>query len=53
MQRLNVHEFLEQVLAELADLPEGFAASLLVLVEGTSGDRAAAIRRLIEGSTRG
>ena len=48
VQRPNELEFLAEVLAEIEDLPEGFAERLAKLVADKPEDRAEAIRRLIE-----
>jgi hypothetical protein len=48
MVRPNEREFLQEVLRDLADLPEGFARRFLELFDGKDPDRAEAIRRLFE-----
>jgi hypothetical protein len=54
MQRPGEREFLQEVLRELPDLPPGLAQRLVEACDlGALGDRAEALRKLFEDSTRG
>jgi hypothetical protein len=48
VERPNESEFLAEVLAQVKDLPAGFAERLAHLIAEQKEDRAEAIRRLIE-----
>jgi hypothetical protein len=52
MQRPNEREFLQQVLGEIDDLPEGLAERLVEVLDRTAGDRAEALRKLFEDCAR-
>jgi len=53
MQKLNVTEFLREVLAGLDNLPDGFDRRLVALADVTPAQRPAKIRELFEEVTRG
>ena len=52
MQRPNEREFLQQVLGEIDDLPEGLADRFVEVFDRKAGDRADAIRKLFEDFAR-
>ena len=53
MKRLDVAEFLREVLAQLDELPEGFEEKLLDIAASSPITRPAKIRKVIEEATHG
>ncbi|HET8646426.1 MAG TPA: hypothetical protein VFO85_13110 [Vicinamibacteria bacterium] len=55
MQRPSEREFLQAVLRDLPDLPQGLAERLLEIVAAgpLAGDRSEAIRKIFEDAARG
>ena len=53
MRRLDVSEFMQEVLAELDDVPEGFGQRLVGLMSSAPTTRWMRIRDLISEVTRG
>ena len=53
MKRLDVAEFLREVLAQLDELPEGFEEKLLEIAASSPTTRSAKIRKVIEEATHG
>ena len=52
MKRLDVSDFLREVLAELDDVPDGLAARLMVLVDSTPSSRWSKVRDAIQEAAR-
>ena len=53
MKRLDIAEFLREVLEQLDELPEGFEQKLIDIATSSPTTRSAKIRQLIEEATRG
>ena len=53
MKRLDIAEFLREVLEQLDGLPEGFEQKLIDIATGSPTTRSAKIRGLIQEATRG